>query len=207
MAKSARRRRNPKGDLLPWILGGVAVASVGFVLYEQQQANAAQQKANAALAAQQSQDAAALASQQQQASAAALAAQQQATAALAAQQSQDAAALAAAQAQAAKPAPPAVTSLNYQVAIDVLDKLSIFSGHTPATILALCRDLDSALQGLLAADEAAIGGQVWYNQLQSQRTVLQLTPAAFNASVFGAAAQQGKATLTGMKANFDAGQR
>jgi hypothetical protein len=33
-----RRRRNPGSDSIPWIVGGVVVLGVGFVIYQQMQA-------------------------------------------------------------------------------------------------------------------------------------------------------------------------
>jgi hypothetical protein len=43
-----RRRRNPgAAEVLPWVLGLVAVGGVGYVLYQQNQANAAAATANA----------------------------------------------------------------------------------------------------------------------------------------------------------------
>ncbi len=44
----SRRRHNPAGSALPWVIGLGALAGLGFVLYQQQQANAALLAAKAA---------------------------------------------------------------------------------------------------------------------------------------------------------------
>ena len=45
-----RRRRNPGAEVLPWVLGIGALAGLSFVLYQQSQANAANQAAALAAA-------------------------------------------------------------------------------------------------------------------------------------------------------------